>query len=134
MRAARLGCPRHWITHRNTPDQRPWIALSYLTLALGLDPECGLLLWCLGRVGKCGLPRGGDVRLVTIGIGDDTDGVHDCPKILDDADVDGGPVYLQGRQVHDAEALAQSMPGPGEVLCVVPREVFLRAARRILGG
>jgi len=39
---------------------------------------------------------GGDVKLVTIGIGDDTDGVHDCPKILDDEDVDSGPVYLQG--------------------------------------
>ncbi len=23
---------------------------------------------------------GGDVKLVTIGIGDDTDGVHDCPR------------------------------------------------------
>jgi hypothetical protein len=76
---------------------------------------------------------GGNVKLVTIGIGDDTDGVHDCPKILDDEEVANGPVYLQGRQVSDPEALAQSMPGPEEVLCVVPREVFLRAARRILG-
>lgn len=73
------------------------------------------------------------MKLVTIGIGDDTDGVHDCLKIMDDEDVDSGPIYLQGMQVNDPEALAQSMPGPGEVLSVVPREVFLRAARRILG-
>ncbi|MGH4016538.1 MAG: hypothetical protein ACRDSL_21920 [Pseudonocardiaceae bacterium] len=31
------------------------------------------------------------MKLVTIGIGDDTDGVHDCPKILDDENVDSGP-------------------------------------------
>jgi hypothetical protein len=74
------------------------------------------------------------MRLVTIGIDDNTDGVHDCPKILDDADVAGGPVYVQGRLVDDPEALAQSIPGAGEVLCVVPREAFVRAARRILGA
>lgn len=74
------------------------------------------------------------MKLVTIGIGDNTDGVHDCPKIQDDADVEDGPIYVQGPQVHDQEALAQSMPGQEEVLCAVPREVFLRAARRILGA
>jgi hypothetical protein len=73
------------------------------------------------------------VRLETIGIGDDTDGVHDCPKILDDADAPGGPVYVQGIAVDNPEALAQSMPGDGEVLCAVPREAFVRAARRVLG-
>jgi hypothetical protein len=64
---------------------------------------------------------------------DNTDGVHDCPKILDDADVPGGPVYVQGLAVTDPAALAQSLPGSGEVLCVVPREAFVRAARRVLG-
>jgi hypothetical protein len=73
------------------------------------------------------------MRLVTIGLGDDTDGVHDCPKIMDDADVAEGPVYVQAPQVTDAGALAQSRPGPGEVVCAVPREAFVRAARRILG-
>lgn len=73
------------------------------------------------------------MRLETIGIGDDTDGVHDCPKILDDADTIGGPVYVQGLRVDSPDALAQSMPGDGEVLCVVPREAFVRAARRVLG-
>lgn len=73
------------------------------------------------------------MRLETIGMDDNTDGVHDCPKILDDADVAGGPIYVQGKAVDDAAALAQSMPGNGEVLCVVPREAFVRAARRVLG-
>jgi hypothetical protein len=73
------------------------------------------------------------MRLETIGISDSTDGVHDCPKILDDADVPGGPVYVQGIVVRDPAALAQSMPGDGEVLCVVPRQAFERAARRVLG-
>jgi hypothetical protein len=73
------------------------------------------------------------VRLETIGMDDNTDGVHDCPKILDDADVADGPIYVQGTAIDDATALAQSMPGNGEVLCVVPREAFVRAARRVLG-
>jgi hypothetical protein len=73
------------------------------------------------------------VKLVTIGIDDNTDGVNDCPKILDDTDADGGPIYVQGWSVTDSGALSQSMPGPGEVLCAVPRQAFLRAARRILG-
>lgn len=73
------------------------------------------------------------MRLEIIGMDDSTDGVHDCPKILDDADLPGGPVYVQGLAVTDAAALAQSMPGSGEVLCAVPREAFVRAARRILG-
>jgi hypothetical protein len=76
---------------------------------------------------------GGMVRLETIGMDDNTDGVHDCPKILDDADVPGGPIYVQGQVVTDGAALAQSLPGSGEVLCVVPREAFLRAARQVLG-
>lgn len=62
------------------------------------------------------------MRLETIGIGDETDGVRDCPKILDDADAPGGPVYVQGLVVEDPAALAQSMPGSGEVLCAAPRE------------
>jgi hypothetical protein len=74
------------------------------------------------------------MKLETIGLGDGSDGVHDCPKIMDDTDAADGPVYVQGWQVADVEALAQSMPGPGEVLCAVPREAFVRAARRILGG
>lgn len=74
------------------------------------------------------------MKLVTIGIDDNTDGVHDCPKILDDADTDNGPIYVQGRRVADAAALAQSMPGVGDVLCVIPRQAFVRAARRVLGG
>jgi hypothetical protein len=82
----------------------------------------------------CAQWPGGRVKFVTIGIDDSTDGVHDCPKIIDDADVDNGPIYVQGWQVTDPEALAQSIPGPGEVLCAVPREAFLRAARRILGA
>lgn len=73
------------------------------------------------------------MKLVTIGIDDSTDGVHDCPKILDDADADDGPIYVQGRQVADPVALAQSRPGAGEVLCIVPRQAFVRAARRVLG-
>jgi len=73
------------------------------------------------------------VKLVAIGIDDSTDGVHDCPKILSDTEADDGPIYVQGWHVTDAGALAQSMPGPGEVLCAVPRQAFLRAARRILG-
>ncbi len=75
------------------------------------------------------------MKLVTIGIDDNTDGVNDCPKILDDTDTDtdDGLIYVQGRRVTDSGALAQSMPGPGEVLCVVPRQAFLRAARRVLG-
>jgi len=73
------------------------------------------------------------VKLVTIGIDDNTDGIHDCPKILDDMDEDKGPIYVQGQQVADSEALSQSRPGAGEVLCAVPRQAFLRAARRILG-
>jgi hypothetical protein len=73
------------------------------------------------------------VKLVTIGIDDNTDGINDCPKILDDKDTDDGPIYVQGWSVTDSGALAQSMPGPGEVLCAVPRQAFLRAARRILG-
>jgi hypothetical protein len=76
---------------------------------------------------------GDHVNLVTIGIDDNTDGVHDCPKILDDADTDDGPIYIQGRQVADPVALAQSMPGAGEVLCTIPRQAFVRAARRVLG-
>ena len=72
------------------------------------------------------------MRLVTIGIDDNTDGVHDCPKILEDADTDDGPIYVQGRRVIDSAALAQSTPGSGEVLCAVPRQAFLRAARRVL--
>jgi hypothetical protein len=55
---------------------------------------------------------GDHVNLVTIGIDDNTDGVRDCPKILlDDSDTDDGPIYIQGRQVPDPVALAQSMPG-----------------------
>jgi hypothetical protein len=77
--------------------------------------------------------KGDHVRLETIGIDDNTDGVNDCPKIQDDMDADEGPIYVQGTQVTDHEALAQSGPGPGEVLCVVPRQAFVRAARRILG-
>jgi hypothetical protein len=73
------------------------------------------------------------VRLETIGMDDNTDGVHDCPKILLDADAPGGPVYVQGIAIDDPAALAQSMPGSGEVLSAVPREAFLRAARRVLG-
>ncbi len=73
------------------------------------------------------------MELVTIGISDNTDGIHDCPKIMDDLDADNGPVYVQGVQIIDAEPLAQSKPGAGEVLCAVPRETFLRAARRMLG-
>jgi hypothetical protein len=74
------------------------------------------------------------VKLETIGLGDGSDGVHDCPKIMVDTDAPGGPVYVQGVQVTDAAALAQSLPGPGEVLSEVPREAFERAARRMLGG
>lgn len=74
------------------------------------------------------------MNLVTIGIDDSTDGVHDCPKILVDTDTDEGPIYVQGRQLTDTDALAQSLPGDGEVLCTVPRQAFLRAARRVLGG
>ncbi len=73
------------------------------------------------------------MKLVTIGIDDNTDGVHDCPKIQVDLDAVDGPIYVQGRHVTDSEALAQSMPGPDEVLCVVPRQAFLRAARQVLG-
>jgi hypothetical protein len=73
------------------------------------------------------------MQLVTIGIDDSTDGVHDCPKIMDDVDTGDGPIYVQGMQVTDQVALSQSRPGPGEVLCKVPRQAFLRAARRILG-
>jgi len=73
------------------------------------------------------------VRLEIIGIDDDTDGVNDCPKIQDDMDANEGPIYVQGVTVTDHEALAQSRPGVGEVLCVVPRLAFARAARRILG-
>lgn len=73
------------------------------------------------------------MRLETIGMDDNTDGVHDCPKILDDADAPGGPIYVQGMAVGDPAALAQSMPGQGEVLCTVLREAFVRAARRVLG-
>lgn len=73
------------------------------------------------------------MRLETIGMDDNTDGVHDCPKILDDLDVPASPVYVQGIVVDDPAALAQSMPGDGEVLCLVPREAFVRAARRVLG-
>lgn len=73
------------------------------------------------------------MKLVTIGIDDKTDGVNDCPKILDDVDAEDGPIYVQGQQVTDADAVAQAMPGPGEVLCVVPRQAFVRAARRVLG-
>ncbi len=76
---------------------------------------------------------GDHVKLVTIGIDDNTDGVHDCPKILDDVDADAGPIYVQGRRVADPVALAQSMPGAEEVLCVIPRQAFVRAARRVLG-
>ena len=74
------------------------------------------------------------MNLVTIGIDDSTDGVHDCPKILVDTDSDEGSIYVQGVQVTDAVALAQSLPGAGEVLCVVPRQAFFRAARRVLDG
>ncbi len=74
------------------------------------------------------------MRFQTIGIDDSTDGVHDCPKIIDDLDVPDGPIYVQGPLVDDPEALAQSMPGPGEVLCQVPREAFVRAARHLLGA
>ena len=74
------------------------------------------------------------MNLVTIGIDDNTDGVHDCPKILIDTDTDEGPVYIQGVPVTDVGALAQSLPGDGEVLCTVPRRAFLRAARRVLDG
>jgi len=74
------------------------------------------------------------VKLETIGIDDGTDGVNDCPKIMDDVDAADGPIYVQGPAVTDPTALAQSRPGPGEVLCVVPRQAFVRAARRILGG
>jgi hypothetical protein len=77
---------------------------------------------------------GGQVKLETIGIDDGTDGVNDCPKIMDDIDAADGPIYVQGPAVTDPTALAQSRPGPGEVLCVVPRQAFVRAARRILGG
>ena len=73
------------------------------------------------------------MRFETIGIDDNTDGVHDCPKIIHDVDAVDGPIYVQGPQVTDPEALAQSMPGPDEVLCAVPRQAFVRAARRILG-
>ncbi len=73
------------------------------------------------------------MKLVTIGFDDNTDGIHDCPKILDDKDVNDSPIYVQGQQVADSEALSQSRPGAGEVLCVVPRQAFVRAARRILG-
>lgn len=72
------------------------------------------------------------MKLETIGIDDSTDGVNDCPKIMNDVDADMGPIYVQGERVTDPQALAQSMPGSGEVLCVVPRQAFLRAARRIL--
>jgi hypothetical protein len=72
------------------------------------------------------------VRLEIIGIDDNTDGVNDCPKIQDDLDASGGPIYVQGVEVTDRDALAQSRPGPGEVLCAVPRQAFVRAARRIL--
>jgi len=41
------------------------------------------------------------MQLVTIGIDDSTDGVHDCPKILDDVDTGEGPIYVQGPQVTD---------------------------------
>lgn len=73
------------------------------------------------------------MKLVTIGIDDSTDGVNDCPKIMDDADTDDGPIYVQGWPVTETGAVAQAMPGPGEVLCAVPRQAFVRAARRILG-
>ncbi len=73
------------------------------------------------------------MRLEIIGIDDNTDGVNDCPKIQDDLDAPDGPIYVQGIQVTDGEALAQSRPGPGEVLCVVPRQAFVRAAHRVLG-
>jgi hypothetical protein len=53
------------------------------------------------------------MQLVTIGIDDSTDGVHDCPKIMDDMDTGGGPIYVQGLQVTDEVALGQSRPGPG---------------------
>ncbi len=74
------------------------------------------------------------MKLETIGIDDGTDGVIDCPKIMDDQDVADGPIYVHGRVVTDPTALAQSRPGSGEVLCVVPRQAFERAARRVLGG
>jgi hypothetical protein len=72
------------------------------------------------------------MQLVTIGLDPNSDGVHDCPKVTVDAHDDDGPIYIQAPQVTDPEALAQSMPGSGEVLCALPREVFLQAARRIL--
>jgi hypothetical protein len=74
------------------------------------------------------------VNLVTIGISDDTDGVHDCPKILADLDIEDGPIYIQGSQVTEPGAQAQSLPGAGEVLCSVPRQAFLRAARWVLAN
>lgn len=75
------------------------------------------------------------MKLVTTGIDDNTGGVHGCPKIMADEDAGDGPVYVQGARVTDAEAVAQSLPGPGEVLCAVPRTAFPQAARaRVLGG
>ena len=73
------------------------------------------------------------MRLETIAVDPASDGVHDCPKVTVDRDDPAGPVYVQSPQVLNAEALAQSHPGAGEVLCAVPREVFMEAARRILG-
>ncbi len=72
------------------------------------------------------------MRLVTIGLSPNSDGVHDCPKVTVDADDPEGPVYVQAPQVTDPEALGQSIPGAGEVLSALPREVFMQAARRIL--
>jgi hypothetical protein len=101
-----------------------------LTQILGLDPFLGKAQ----DVMQAAIYGPGDhVKLVTIGIDDHTDGVNDCPKIMDDADADDGPIYVQGWSVTETGAVAQAMPGPGEVLCAVPRQAFMRAARRILG-
>lgn len=72
------------------------------------------------------------MKLVTIGLSSNSDGVHDCPKVTVDTDDADSPIYVQAPEVIDPEALAQSKPGAGEVLCALPREVFEQAARRIL--
>ena len=73
------------------------------------------------------------MRLETIAVDPNSDGVHDCPKVTVNVDDPAGPVYFQSPQVFDADALEQSHPGAGEALIAVPREVAMQAARRLLG-
>lgn len=52
-----------------------------------------------------------------------------CPRVFEVEDV----IVVQGALMEDQEVTSVTLPGEGERVVTIPREIFMEAARRLVG-